>query len=104
MDTPPLREAVEHECRRLCERYGLSQAYVAEIVGRRRHFLAGYGRPSADKPQQMRLSEKVALFWHGNIPGEAQPDCARELRNLAERLEKNMLTKAHDEVDGKALP
>jgi len=78
------------ECRRLCETFGLQQAYLAEIVGRRRHYLAGYGQPSLDKPQQIALSGQVALFWHGPMPPESYAGCRRMFHSLIERLEHEL--------------
>jgi len=101
MDMPHLREALGEECRRLCERYGLTQAYVVEIVGLRRHYLAGYGRPTMDKPEHLPLSEKIALFWHGTVPAEEQAGCTHELQDLAERWEKEALSGKSKYENGK---
>lgn len=78
------------ECRAFCERFRLDQVYLAEVVGPRRHYLGGYGRPSLDKAEQLPLSGKIMLFWHGSPSPGAQEDCKKHFSSLAERIEREL--------------
>jgi hypothetical protein len=93
MIAPSTRNEAIRECRKLCERFGLSQVYLAEIVGSRRHYLAGYGEATFDQPEQCRLSEKIALFWHGTSSPEMPALCRVHLRGLTARLERELQTR-----------
>ena len=75
------------ECRRLCERFQLDQAYFAEAVGRRRHYLGGYGRPSLGRAEQPWLSDTIVMFWHGSLPVEVHEACKRRFQRLVRRAE-----------------
>ncbi len=90
MLTPYLEKTATDVCRSVCEAYGLHQAYFAEIIGPRRHYLVGCGEPTTEQPSQLALSERIAFFWCGELP-PGQRDALRErLQGLAERLEDEL--------------
>lgn len=89
------------ECRKFCESFRLDQVYLAEVVGPRRHYLGGYGRPSLNKAGQLWLSDKIMLFWHGLLPVEIQDVCKRHFRHLIDRLEGELCSieeSPHDDL------
>ena len=90
MLTPYLEKTAVSECRHICEAFGLQQAYFAEIIGPRRHYLAGHGTPTPEQPSQLALSERIAFFWCGALPAEEHNPLKRRLTGLAERLEREL--------------
>lgn len=78
------------ECQKFCECFRLDQVYLAEVVGPRRHYLGGHGRPSLSKAEQLWLSDKIMMFWHGFLPVEIQDACKRHFRHLIARLEEEL--------------
>lgn len=90
MITPLIEKTIIAKCRAICEIFRLEQVYLAEIAGPRRHYLAGFGRSSQSNPGQLHLSDKVALFWHGALPSEAQHICKRFFYLLTECLEEEL--------------
>ncbi len=90
MIPPSTEQRIVAQCRELCKSFGLDQMYLAEVVGPRRHYLAGYGRPSLNRPEQLQLSAKVALLWHGAMTPAMQNACKDHLQPLIERLEHEL--------------
>lgn len=92
------------ECRKFCETFRLDQVYLTEAVGPRRHYLGGYGHPSADKANRLRLSDRIVLFWHGSLPREAGDLCKRYFLNLTDRLERELSSPEETECDNPSCP
>jgi hypothetical protein len=90
MITPATEKLVVTECRRLCETLGLYQVYLAENMGKRRHYLAGYGQPRLGRPEQIQLTYTIAVLWHGTLLPEKEECFVRSLCALTERLEKEL--------------
>ena len=84
------KKAIIAECKALCERFGLDQAYLAEPVGPRRHYLAGYGPSVTERPQQLRLSDSLVLFWQGELSDEGCAECRQCLQALTKRLQEEL--------------
>jgi len=59
------RALIEAHCQSWCQQFGLAQVYLVYALGRRRHFVAGYGQPVIARPQQMSLGGQFFLCWHG---------------------------------------
>ncbi len=55
-----------------CERYSLKRVYFAEILGKRRHFLAGAGQEAFLPLKCAALKGSLMVFWQGELP------CAEE--------------------------
>jgi len=96
------KRALEVECRRLCEAWGLRRAYFAQVLGPRRHFLAGYGPMEADRPEPLRLSESLVLLWHGELTVEAREALRYDLEATVRRVERELADReaAGPEGDG----
>ncbi len=90
MLSSPIKRLLEQRCKDLCDRLGVSQVYVASVLGRRRHFLAGYGQPLPSQPEQMSLSPHLVVFWHGNLSEQARESLKTDLQRLTGFLEREI--------------
>ncbi|AEH44374.1 hypothetical protein Thein_0492 [Thermodesulfatator indicus DSM 15286] len=50
-----------------CREFGLKRVYFAEVLGKRRHFLAGAGEVTFEPPQSAKLSGDLVVFWEGEL-------------------------------------
>ena len=90
MFSSPIKCLLEQRCKDLCDRLGLAQVYVTRVLGRRRHFLAGYGQPLPSQPEQMALSPHLVVFWHGKLTEQARESLKTDLQRLTGFLEKEL--------------
>ena len=81
---------LEEISRRICEKYKLENVYFTQIIGKRRHHLAGCGKEVVLPAEQMELSGNISVFWQGNLTGDLANLLREELAPVAERLEKEL--------------
>jgi len=98
----PITRLIEQRCKDLCGRLGLAQVYVTQILGRRRHFLAGYGRPLPCKPEQMLLSPHLIVFWQGELAEPAREILRTNLQNLTDFVEQQLVESGQGRSGGSA--
>ncbi len=91
MLSSPIKRLLEQRCKDLCDRLGLAQVYVTHALGRRRHYLAGYGHPLPSQPEQMPLSPHLVVFWHGELSEQARESLKADLGKLTDFLEKQLV-------------
>lgn len=91
MPPHPTKRLIEQRCKDLCDSLGLAQVYVAQVVGRRRHYLAGYGYPLPGQAQQMPLSSHFVVFWHGNLGELTRESFKASLKGVTAFLEKELV-------------
>ncbi len=103
MPSHPTRRLIEQRCKDLCDRLGLAQLYVTQVIGRRRHYLAGHGCPLSDRPEQMSLSSRVDVFWHGNMTEPARKSLKADLKKLTAFVEEliDATQSSHPEGDSR---
>lgn len=99
MPSHPTRRLIEQRCKDLCDKLGLAQVYVTQVVGRRRHYLAGHGSPLPGQAEQMSLSPHLVAFWHGNLTEQTRESLKADLQRLTEFLENQVA--AHKSVHPK---
>lgn len=78
------------ECRHLCETLGLDKVYLAETVGPRRHYLAGYGDTVLEQASQIQLTYRIAVLWYGVLHREQEAFFFRSLCALTEQVEREL--------------
>lgn len=76
--------------KKACEDFGLYKVYFAQHLGRRRHYLAGYGKEMFMHPDKAVLTEKISVFWEGKLLGERKKALVEALRPIAEQVEKEL--------------
>ena len=81
---------MEAKCKALCDDCALECAYFAQVLGPRRHYLAGHGEMKPGKPCQILLSAHLALFWHGSSGKEAEADVRNRLNGTVRRIERDL--------------
>ena len=86
----PITRLLEQRCKNLCDRLGLAQVYVTQTLGRRQHYLAGYGQPLPTQPEQMPLSPRLIVFWHGKLTEPARESLRNDLQKLTDFVEKQL--------------
>ena len=96
MITEATRRALEAKCKALCDAFALECAYFAQVLGPRRHYLAGYGEMKPEKPTQLLLSAHLALFWHGSLRKEAEADVRSRLDRTVRRVEQDLANASMD--------
>ena len=87
------RQILQSKCLALCEAFWLDCAYIAQILGPRRHYLAGYGAPTTSTPGQLRLSKDIVLFWHGDLSQEARLAFRNDLADTVRDIEREVTGK-----------
>jgi hypothetical protein len=88
MPPHPTKRSIEQRCKDLCDRLGLAQVYVAQVVGRRRHYLAGHGDPLPGQAEQMSLGPHFVVFWHGNLSESTRKSLKADLQELTAFFEE----------------
>lgn len=100
MITEATRRVLEAKCKALCDDFALECAYFAQVLGPRRHYLAGYGEMRPGQPRQLLLSAHLALFWHGSLGKKAEADVRTRLDGTVRHIERDLATKE----DGLPVP
>ncbi len=100
MPSHPTRRLIEQRCKDLCDRLGLAQVYVAQVIGRRRHYLAGYGCPLPDQPERMSLSSHLDVFWHGNLTEPTRKSLKADLKKLTAFVEERIAATVSTHPEG----
>ncbi|MDX9703957.1 MAG: hypothetical protein RBU23_13075 [Candidatus Auribacterota bacterium] len=49
----------------LCEKHAFEHAYIAQKIGKRRHFIAGYGKENFTHTNRIDINGKIVFFWQG---------------------------------------
>jgi hypothetical protein len=83
---------LDEACNRIRTDHQLSRVYLAQCLGKRRHFLGGAGEESFTPASHMNLSERIVLFWQGNLPGVELAAVRAALQGLAATLEQELST------------
>ena len=83
--TESTRRMLEIKSREICRVYGLEQVYVAEVIGPRHRYLAGYGQPEWARPQHMALTSSLMMFWYGQLSTAARDNIKEEFEQLMVR-------------------
>ena len=91
MLSSPVKRLLEQRCKDLCDRLGLAQVYVTHALGRRRHYLAGYGQPLPSQPQQMPLGPHLVVFWHGELSEQGREFLKMDFQKLTHFLESEFV-------------
>ena len=90
MLSSPIKRLLEQRCKDLCDKLRVAQVYVASVLGRRRHYVAGYGQPEPSQPEKMAISPHLVVFWHGNLTEQARESLKTDLQRLTGFLEKEI--------------
>jgi len=86
---------LEELCRRACARFGVKKIYFARALGRRMHYLGGFGEETYLPPEAMRVGPDLWAFIQGAEdlpPGERQT-----LRHLLETAGRRLASPAGKE-------
>ncbi|MBN2309889.1 MAG: hypothetical protein JXR94_13020 [Candidatus Hydrogenedentes bacterium] len=84
--------------RALCDEFDLDRLYFTQVLGKRRHFLAGCGHEGFVPSGHMGLSENLAVFWQGPLPERAQQELRTRLAPIVADIEKDLnRSTAHDD-------
>ena len=81
---------IEFHCRDLCERFHLQQVYLAQVLGPRRHYLAGYGQTVPGRPQQLALTANLVMFLHGALSTTVLKHIRKESKEWAVRVQEEL--------------
>ena len=99
----PIKRLLEQRCKDLCGRLGLAQVYVARVLGRRRHYLAGYGQPLPSQPERMTLSPHLVVFWHGALSERARESLKTDLQRLTDFVEGQLAGRERADSESPAV-
>ncbi len=77
-------------CQTLCQEYNLQSFYLAQIIGKRRHFLAGSGVECFSGVNRLNITEGITMFWQGRLTEIKAKLLAYQLVPLARRIEKEL--------------
>ena len=85
-----IKKLLEEKAREACARFGLHRVYFARPLGRRNHFLAGYGEEMFVQPEKKPLTKKLTVFWEGDISEEKSQALLEELIPFAKKVSKEL--------------
>ncbi len=54
----------------ICKNNDLPHAYFVQRFGKRRHYIAGYGKEAFTKTHHKDINENIALYWEGEMTEE----------------------------------
>lgn len=77
----PLAE-MEVLCRQVCIRFGVKKVYFARSMGRRKHYLCGFGEETYLPPETVQVGPDLWAFIEGS--GNLSPGVWQALRRLLE--------------------
>jgi len=75
------------------ERQKLSYVYFSRRLGKRRHFLAGWGQPGFTETQHLTVNDQLDLAWQGPM---SQTEAKTVIGSLSEIFEQ--LHESQDEL------
>jgi len=90
MLTPKTKNLLKKTARELCRKNSLTQVYFAQPLGRRQHYLAGYGEENYTSTEHLVLSQNLVIFWQGILSEEVKLLIQCNLIPLAEIVEHEM--------------
>jgi hypothetical protein len=88
--TKKYKAMLAHVCRQVCEEFALEKAYFAEVLGQRRHYLAGHGQEGFVRAEHMPLDGDMAFFWQGHLTEGAQRRLRAALAQLMADLDEEL--------------
>jgi hypothetical protein len=81
---------LEEACNRIRTDHQLSRVYLAQRLGKRRHFLGGAGAESFIPSSHLDLNENIVLFWQGTLPSTEFATIQEDLQGLAGTLNQEL--------------
>ena len=84
------RQILQRRCKTLCQTHSLGIAYVAQVLGPRRHYLAGYGLPTAEPTGRLSVSDDIVLFWQGDLTEQAGLAFCDDLKDTVFSIEREL--------------
>lgn len=81
-DSGDVPAELETLCRWACARFGVKKIYFARALGRRRHYLGGFGEETYLPPEAVQVGPDLWAFIEGTE--DLPPEERRTLRHLLE--------------------
>ena len=63
MLTDSVKKELRFVLKEVCRKNNLEHAYLAQKIGKRRHFLVGYGNEKFTQTNHVDLTDNIAFFW-----------------------------------------
>lgn len=82
-----LKEEIQNIAEKICIDYPLENLYFVQILGKRRHYLGGCGKTCFSSTKSYQITDKVAVFWQGNLPESTVSQMNDTLLELAQKIE-----------------
>ncbi|MDQ7032832.1 MAG: hypothetical protein Q9M37_09005 [Desulfonauticus sp.] len=86
-----LKQILAQKAKELCLKYKLEKVYFTQILGKRSHFLAGYGQESFVRPKKITLSDQLAVFIEGELTPAQNTSLKQELIPFAQKIKEGLL-------------
>lgn len=61
------KKELETAAKDVCETHNLQHVYFTYNLGKRRHYLAGYGQETFSNTHHLDITEKITLCCQGNL-------------------------------------
>ena len=61
------KKELEKVAKNMCKIHNLQHVYFTHKLGKRRHYLAGYGQEMFSNTHHLDITKKTILFWQGNL-------------------------------------
>jgi len=81
-----LKQKLEQKAKDVCQKFCLDRVYFAKAMGKRNHFLAGYGRETFVGSQKIALTPKVNVFIQGELSKTQKEILHQELISFIQQI------------------
>ena len=83
-----IKKELEKVAKNMCKTHNLQHVYFTHKLGKRRHYLAGYGQEIFSNTHHLDITEKTTLFWQGNLIERDISMIISRLAPLAKKVEQ----------------
>jgi hypothetical protein len=88
--TDHTKKELEKAAENICKINKLQHVYFTQRFGKRRHFIAGYGKKTFTQTRHLDTTENIALSWEGNMTEEKAWITLRPLTYLLNQTEQEL--------------
>jgi hypothetical protein len=74
----------------ICKKNDLPRAYFTHRFGKRRHFVAGYGKETFTQTYHRDITENIALSWQGTMTEEKALSAIRPFTDLLKHITQEL--------------
>ncbi len=90
MLTASSKKELKKNAEKIVKTYNLYNFYFAQMLGNRRHYLAGYRQQNFSDTESLSLTKKIEVFWQGNLTPRSIAAIKEILIPILKKIEKQL--------------